>query len=543
VSGGGTRHWVLIETGANQAYIFDTNRLRHAVGASYLVRELGTSWVPGAARAHGVQMVLAISGKALLLTPDAQAGRAVIGEVSERALRDAPGLQVTGVVGPSFDPGLLWRPVAAKGTATAERSPLTHVEALADTYELLETARQDRPPPELRDPLLPWFEVCRDSGFPVAGVERHADKSHAAASVLAKSNVRGRARDRMRDLLRDLPGVVPEDLDALRDDGWIAVIHADGNGVGQIFTDFAARAARGQEGGALSLDRHAELLKRFTDELEVAAETALGIAVRTVTAGQDARDTILAVVIGGDDVTVVCHARFALGLAREFTLAFEELTAAQPTVRAIADANLTAAAGIAYVKPHHPFSAAYALAEELSVSAKRFKQVDGRAVSAVDLHVAFESTLGDLAGLRARLAAGGLPRHGGPYVITAPDSPPAGVRDIAELVRTMETVSALSSSMAHDLREGLAMGAEEYARRLSMAERSPDLPDELRPDDISHLAPVTADEGAPGGTADGQEDGRVVRVLDALLLDAIARPAASPGADPGAGDMASAVPS
>jgi len=145
-------------------------------------------------------------------------------------------------------------------------------------------------------------------------------------------------------------------------------------------------------------------------------------------------------------------------------------------------------------------------------------------------------------GLRARLVAGGLPRHGGPYVITAPDSPAAGVRDIAELDRTMETVSALSSSMAHDLREGLAMGAAEYARRLSMAERSPDLPNELRPD-ISHLAPAAAGEGAPGSTADGQDGERVVRLLDALLLDAIARSAATPGSEQSVSDMASAVPS
>jgi hypothetical protein len=361
--------------------------------------------------------------------------------------------------------------------------------------------------------------------------------------VLAKSEAVRRARDRMGDLLRDVPGVVPEDLDALRHDGWIAVIHADGNGVGRVFTRFAQQAATGSPDG-LTLERHVDLLGKFTRELDVATEAALGIAVRKVTAGQEATGTILPVVAGGDDVTVVCHARFALGLVREFALAFEELTAARPTVAMITGGGLTAAAGIAYVKPHHPFSAAYALAEELTVSAKRVERAESRGGSSVDLHVAFESTLAGLDSLRGRLMADGLPRHGGPYVITAEDSPPVGERDIAQLDRTMGTVAALSSSMCHDLREGLAMGAEEYARRLGMAERSPDLPPGMSCDDIRHLAPATA-SGSTSSDSPGGDEVTVVRLLDAMLLSAIARPApgtdtgSSVGADPDAGVVVS----
>ena len=96
-------------------------------------------------------------------------------------------------------------------------------------------------------------------------------------------------------------------------------------------------------------------------------------------------------------------------------------------VTAITGGGLTAAAGIAYVKPHHPFSAAYGLAEELTASAKRWKRAAGREVSSLDLHVAFESTLTDLAGLRA--PPGGRadsPRYGGPYVITSRGQPAGG---------------------------------------------------------------------------------------------------------------------
>ncbi len=201
-----TRHWVLIETGSNQAYIFGTNRLRHVVGASHLIRELGTVWVREAVAPRDVEVV-AISGKALLLVDDVGAGRAVIGAVSARALAEAPGLDVAGVVGPPFDPAVPWRP--ANGDPDGGRdAPVTHVEALERTYELLDEARMERPSPLLRDPVLPWFEVCRESGFPVAGIEDHPDGGPVAAAVLVKANARHPARRLMRDLLGDQPGVV-----------------------------------------------------------------------------------------------------------------------------------------------------------------------------------------------------------------------------------------------------------------------------------------------------------------------------------------------
>jgi hypothetical protein len=75
-------------------------------------------------------VVLAISGKALLLVDDPAVGETVIGEVSLRALRRAPGLEVTGVVGPAFDPALAWRPGSPESLPdTGGRRPFTHVEA------------------------------------------------------------------------------------------------------------------------------------------------------------------------------------------------------------------------------------------------------------------------------------------------------------------------------------------------------------------------------------------------------------------------------
>ncbi len=522
MNGPDQRYWVLIETGANQAYIFDTNRLRHVVGASYLVHQLGTAWVPEAARRHGADVVYAISGKALLLTGDPEIGRNVISEVSDRTLEQAPGLEVTGVVGPGFDPVLAWFPAMnGEREERAGSDSLNHVEALESTYEVLEAARRARPPALLRDPMLPWFEPCRESGLPVAGAEDHPEQALAAASVLAKAAARFAARGRMRDLFADQPDVVPAERDDLADAAWLAVIHADGNGIGQLFTSFPDRAltagSRQDPAAGLTLEEHVRQLAEFTHGLARATETALALAVRDATQDRDADGSVLPVVFGGDDVTVVCDARFALDIARRFVLMFQEQTAVSGAVSALAARPLTAAAGIAYVKPHHPFSAAYALAEELTASAKSIRSTGDREVSAIDFHVAFESTLADLAALRERLSAGGLARYGGPYAVTAADEHDAGQRDIAVLDQTQRTVAALSSSTAHDLREGLARGPEEFASRLHLATLSPGLPEKVTPEDISRLAPVLPGDPGPG---DG-EALPVARLLDAMLLQAV----------------------
>lgn len=499
--GTGRRRWVLIETGGNQAFIFDSNRLRHAVGASHLVHLVGTEWAVGAAEANGADVALTVSGKALLLVEDEGRGRAVIEAVSRRVLAEAPGLDVTGCVGPEFDPSAAW-PDTSGG--------YTHVEALDATYERFAVVRAARPSAGQRDLLLPWFEVCRDSGLGSAGVEEHPDGVDASAPVLAKSMAARPGRDRMRDLLADVPEVVPRDLDALGEAGWIAVVHVDGNGVGQVFTRFAENARRVVGGRALSLSDHVRLLGSFARELDEVTQEAFWLAVRTVAADRDERDdAILPIVLGGDDVTFACRARFALPLVREFAGEFERLSAESPTVSGIAGGGLSCAGGIAYVKPHHPFSAAYGLAEELTASAKRFKATDGVATSAVDFQVVFEPALADLDRLRGDASNVGVSRHGGPYVLG--EAPSVPVRDIALLDGTRGTVGALSSSLAHELREGLALGRAHFVQRIDHAARSVDLPARLRPEDLRALAPVR-DEGT------GEE---FVRMLDAMLLDSV----------------------
>ncbi|MFC8849721.1 MULTISPECIES: hypothetical protein [unclassified Micromonospora] len=505
------RHWVLIETGGNQRYIFGSNRLRHVVGASQLVHEVGTEWVPTAIEqlaSPAVEVVMTASGKALLLVDSAEAGRAVIRKVTRRALVEAPGLLVTGVVGPAFDP------------ADYE----AHEQAREDTYRCHARVRATRRDPLVRDRVFPWHRLCRDSGQPAAREEVYGEAEEpapASAGVLARSRARGRARGRLRGQLGDrLAAVVPVHLDELRHSGWVAVVHADGNGVGGLFHGFIEHVARVEGTERVSLATHARYQHAVATELEAATWNAVRDAITTLLddgSEDDLRERLLPVVIGGDDVTVACDAALAVPFVRAFADAFARHTAAQPALSAIAreatgHAGLTASAGIAVVKSHHPFATAYELAEALTVSAKRFK-FDGRSLAAFDFHVAHTSTLRSLATLREYIDRDGeaVARHAGPYLLGhAEDLPGAlhqrSVELLDEVCGWLGPGGWLSAARAHALREAADRSLPEYRRQLALL-----LDRVAHPGHARDLLDVQADD-----TVDPA--GPFLRLFDALHL-------------------------
>jgi len=527
------QHWVLIETGANQRYIFDSNRLRHVVGASQIVHEVGTVWVPDAVDGLGLSpdsVVMTASGKALLLVESAAAGRAVIREVTGRALKQAPGLRVTGAVGPQFDP-----------TDDAAHEP-----AQVETYRRHARARAARPSPQLRDRVFPWHRLCRDTGQPAAGEEAYGDEDPvpASAEVLARSKGRDRARCRLVEKLGGrLAVVVPAHLDELRHSGWVAVVHADGNGVGGLFRGFLKHVAQVEGVKQVPLMIHTQYQRDVAKELDTATWDAVHDAIAALLHDRQEdklAGRLLPLVVGGDDVTVACDAALAVPFVQAFADAFARHTARQRKLSNVAKAatghaGLTASAGIAVVKSHHPFATSYALAEALTVSAKRFKY-DGRALAGFDIHVAHTSTLRDLATLREYVRPHDGPgklntktriaRYAGPYLLDRVEDLPEGLRHrsvrlLEEIIGWLEPDGWLSAAQAHALREAADRSLAEYRFQLDLTVRQAPDPARVRELlDVQSDGPVADDAGDEFGIrkADADPPGGFLRLFDALHL-------------------------
>lgn len=129
-----------------------------------------------------------------------------------------------------------------------------------------------------------------------------------------------------------------------------AVIHADGNGLG-------AKIAAMTD--SLKTDKEViKAYKNFSMQLETATLNAFE------SAKQDIKN-IREIILGGDDITVVCDANDALDFTEKFLSAFEK-----ETQRLFQNEGLTACAGIAFANHKYPFHYAVNLAESLCNYAK-----------------------------------------------------------------------------------------------------------------------------------------------------------------------------
>ncbi len=407
-----TCHVVLIETSGNQTFIFDTTKRRENVGASELIYRL-EQWVRDAlaeeftgfdrgwriADNRPAQLLVNAAGNAKIVVRDPEQGRALVGRVTARALREAPGLDVCGVVGEPFDWAGVHEEVGKPPVSMLAR-------ACREVHESLPAVRNDRPGPMNRFPRIPIVDECAASGLPAYDVVVDGDGARSRQPRSRPSLAKYDARDDGFHRLACHAGISKDTLKKIADHlddkpDWVAVIHADGNSLGQLITELGGGSDdnSGSEtpgnGGVNTLsDRYAGALRPFSEAVQECTVTAFQKALehcrRVLPRRHDVNGAVpvLPLVLGGDDLTVICTGSVALAFTEAYLTAFEEETRGNKVIGRTAPDGLTACAGVAVVKPHFPFSAAYELAEELTREAKkavkRYSLADGPADSSAD---------------------------------------------------------------------------------------------------------------------------------------------------------------
>ena len=165
---------VMLETNGNQHYIFSSPRLRDNIGASSLLTHLerwteealastgaAGAWrasrgLPAGPGADESQWVSRSSGKVIVMVDEPQRARDLIGEVTRRALAQAPGLDVSGVF------------IEIPGARGADGGPVVDDAALKAVHAEAAAYALRRPPADARFAQIPFLARAKDSALPAA---------------------------------------------------------------------------------------------------------------------------------------------------------------------------------------------------------------------------------------------------------------------------------------------------------------------------------------------------------------------------------------
>ncbi|MGC2238414.1 MAG: hypothetical protein WA584_19825 [Pyrinomonadaceae bacterium] len=511
------KYLVLLETSGNQRYIFSTNKLRENVGASELTYQIGTKAVMKAIGKYdivkddkdgkklisflfnstqnppietqnddGVEIVMATSGKALILTKTFDKAKEIVRKVTQAALETIPGLTVHGAICKVKD---------CEKVDESDEADRLH-EAVGDVHKKLEEIRYQIPSNLQRFQRLPFVAECNSSNLPAEKLYIHesvkgkeAEKPHSIVSITKQENLKkGKTRLENSVKTHETDLHFADNINALekhfKETNWLAVIHSDGNGLGQIFLDFQQHI-KAEDG-----NEYREKYRKFSLGLDECTIKATAFALKNLQTAYRAnrkdkdKDSIevpaIPLVLGGDDLTIICDGQYAIKFTKDFLNKFVEETK-NPKIQDIFPngISLGICAGIAIIKPHYPFHQAYRLAEQLLQSAKKSKEVSV-ALSALDYHVLYDLGSVDLAEIRGKLKHFKVAR---PYIVS--DEPEKIIEKLSEEERELAKVwvdnhhfnklsirvetmrqeedgkRKLPNSQLHTLRERLHLGTAE----------------------------------------------------------------------------------
>ncbi|MEI6777355.1 MAG: hypothetical protein WCK70_10685 [Chloroflexales bacterium] len=425
-----------------QDYVFGSNRVPENVGASQLVHQATGAWVRESMNKAKVrhnlkpddtidvsrsletdktldaEVILRGGGNVLILfrilecteVPECievpEFAKATVGKLTRKLLTDAPGLEIA-VAHHTFD----WaKPVGGPDGAHHE------------LYKKLNQIKQQR---RISAPLLGLGVTveCRATGMPSVAYDE--GKRPVSAEVKAKLGRQDTADKRLRHLFAGVADgyAFRNDFGALGgtegEMSYIAVVHADGNGMGKRFEDVLTRFPHAADNRACL-----NALRDLSEAVDRAGQTALRETVRRMTvafqsekpsaalqqflAGLSEHDRkpvipFRPILYGGDDVTFVCDGRLGLALAAIYLEEWERATQADATI-----GQAYACAGVAMVKSHYPFVRAYHLASDLCTGAKkeiraaRRDDRDRADASALDWHFAMSGITGKIGEIRTR---------------------------------------------------------------------------------------------------------------------------------------------
>ena len=419
-------------TASLQRYIFQSNRLKENIGASYLAKywldkglikatQAGTtSWDEYKANpsisppknpvdtSKDVNLIYVGGGNAALLYKSRDIAHRVVKTWSRELLEKAPGIRVAVGYGKVND-----------SLAEAYRAALCdlgHCEEALPFGSALYS--------------LPVVRTCITTGLPASelstldGTNQYISQSAACKrEQVGSGNQPGAAQE---DITKVFQSVLNEGqhfaielnkLGGSEGEAHIAVVHADGNGMGALLNELI------KDQDDANFLHH---LRAFSASVSHLSESALKKTLQYLQRAlpldflhnPQSIFPLRPIVYGGDDLTFVCDGRLGLDLAAFYLKEF-----AKGTIKVCGeDRPVDACAGVAIVPTKFPFARAYGFADELCGSAKKRRRDEGDSTGSwLDFQIIQEGATQSIAALRdtqyRSLEVEGQKLHQRPYQV------------------------------------------------------------------------------------------------------------------------------
>lgn len=370
-----TYYFYLFEVHSVQSYILSSGKLKDMVGASELLESLLQEPLNEALNTLGYKEGLDVGGDYDVSRRGSSAFSLLFTDRDKAlVLRDLWGLVISGMA-----PGLSFAQSISEGAETPN-------EAFIQASKQLRSLRISRAPelpvagplvrrsPRTGNPSVKlddrhetpeWIDLATDH-------KRTFSEAPLLENKLDPDNVSGCRFPSNTDT--EFP------VDVTR---YVGILHADGNALGNITASLVDELA------SSSAADFTATFKLFSENINRATQEAAQLALKPIidaTLKKDGRTPpflpFRPLVLGGDDLTVIVGAEFAYDFTQNFLEHFEAKTkehlAGMQQYASIPE-QLTACAGLAFIKINQPFRMGYRLAESLCLEAKQQSKalVDG----------------------------------------------------------------------------------------------------------------------------------------------------------------------
>lgn len=367
----------LYDTVSIQKYIFRSNRLRDNRGASLLVEDCFTKLLPQAMKSTECELIYAGGGNALLHFDNELAYKTMNTCFSKLILEQIPGLYVVTEYLEENNDGNFGRDVDR-------------------LFKKLQLKKLE--PQGLKE--VPGLSITRECAYTrKPALELGIDGRWISAELVKK-------RERVKQNIQDQNFKEMKDLAGKEGSQWAAVVHLDGNRMGENIR-LLLNGADYKTGKTLLKSFSANIQRLYNH----AYNDMVGQCSELIKKSSDSQlsvyeeDAPFRKIYGaGDDLTFVCYGSIAIKAVELFIKNMEILREKADFPENI---QISACAGIAFMKPGFPFYRAYEIAESCcrnaKVKARQFqKQADQKRMgNYVDFHI-IHGSIGSLSELRKR---------------------------------------------------------------------------------------------------------------------------------------------